>query len=71
MVVTDEGISININDLQLKRANSNMVVTDEGISIADNNEHLEKAHLPMVVTVASTITLVSLGGTSLPNRSPV
>jgi hypothetical protein len=38
MVVTQEGISINIKDEQDLKTPSSMVVTDEGISIADNDE---------------------------------
>jgi hypothetical protein len=38
MLVTDEGISIAVNDEQPKKADLPILVTDEGISIADNDE---------------------------------
>jgi hypothetical protein len=48
-----------------------MLVTNKGISIAANDEQPRKARSPMLVTVSSTITLVTLGRTSSPGRSPV
>jgi hypothetical protein len=38
MLVTDEGISIAVNDEQVAKAPTPMLVTDEGIKIAVNDE---------------------------------
>jgi hypothetical protein len=43
MAVTEEGISIDLNDEQPSKACSPMVVTDEGISIDLNDEQPLKA----------------------------
>jgi hypothetical protein len=39
MLVTDDGISIFVNPLQLEKARSPMLVTDDGISIFVNPLH--------------------------------